>query len=84
MQPPSERAIGIAGFISEFEFAARLGVQIQTVRRWRRQRYGPSAVAVGKRLYYRENAAQTFAAEQAEAAPRHRGRPRKGARDAAD
>jgi hypothetical protein len=71
---------GIEGFITEFEFATQLGIAVATVRRWRRQRYGPQAVTIGRRFYYRENAASTFAAEeelkQAERAPRKRGRPR--------
>src|SRR5262252_6035403 len=74
---------GIEGFVTEFEFAAQLGVAVATVRRWRRQRYGPQAVAIGRKFYYREDAASTFAAaqlKQAEAAaepPRRGRRPRK-------
>jgi hypothetical protein len=69
----------IPGYIAEFEFAGQLGVAVATVRRWRRQRYGPQAVTIGRRFYYPENAAQTFADAQlkeAEAAaePRRRGR----------
>jgi hypothetical protein len=72
---------GIEGFITEFEHAAQLGIAVATVRRWRRQRYGPQAVTIGRKFYYREDAAQTFAIaqlERAEAAsePRRRGRPR--------
>jgi hypothetical protein len=73
---------GIEGFITEFEFAAQLGVAVTTVRRWRRQRYGPKAIAIGRRFYYRENAAQSFAVDQLKQAegerePPRRGRPRR-------
>ena len=29
---------GIEGFVTEFEFAAQLGIAVATVRRWRRHR----------------------------------------------
>jgi hypothetical protein len=76
-------ADGIPGYITEFELAAQLGVAVATVRRWRRQRYGPQAITIGRRFYYQENAAQTFADAQlkrseAAAHPPRRGRPRQG------
>jgi len=72
----------ISGFITEHQLARQLGLTLSTIRRWRRQRYGPQAVTIGRRFYYREDAAQTFAAaqlEKAEAAaePRRRGRQRR-------
>jgi hypothetical protein len=74
---------GIPGYITEVEFAAQIRVAVSTIRRWRRQRYGPQAVAIGRKFYYREDAASTFAAAQLEkteaaAEPPRRGRrPRK-------
>jgi hypothetical protein len=77
-QPP---ASGIPGFIDEQQFANQLGLSRATVRRWRRQGYGPAWIKIGRRDYTRETAAEEFAAAQlakAEAAakPRGRGRPR--------
>jgi hypothetical protein len=81
-ESPPQATSGIPGYISEVEFAAQLGVVLSTIRRWRRQRYGPQAVTIGRKFYYKQDAAQTFAAAQldkAEAAaePRRRGRPRR-------
>jgi hypothetical protein len=75
-------ASGIPGWITEQQYADQIGVSLATVRRWRRQHYGPTFVKIGRRDYCRENAAAEFAADQlkkAESAaePRPRGRPRR-------
>jgi hypothetical protein len=81
LQPPFARRIN--GYINEAELANQLGVAVPTLRRWRRKGYGPKAIPIGRKFYYRQDAAPTFAAAQlkkAEAAgepPRRgRGRPR--------
>jgi hypothetical protein len=73
-------ASGIPGYITERQFADQLGLSIATIRRWRRQGYGPAWVKIGRRDYTRENGAREFADEllgraQAQREPR-RGRPR--------
>jgi hypothetical protein len=81
--PPLEDESKIPGWITEAQFARQLGLSIATVRRWRRRRYGPPWVKIGRRDYTPENAAADFAAgllaaAEATAQPprRGRGRPR--------
>src|SRR5215472_9391040 len=75
--------IGIPGFITEEQLARQLGVALSTVRRWKRRRYGPKFVKLGRKDYCKETAAADFALElmakaEAAAEPPRRGRPRKG------
>jgi hypothetical protein len=55
--------VGIPGFITEAQLAQQLGVRVSTVRRWRKARYGPRFVRIGRRDYCRETAAADFAEE---------------------
>jgi hypothetical protein len=74
----------IPGFISIEQFARQMDVALSTVRRWKARRYGPTFVKIGRKDYCKDTAAADFAAALlAEAAPRPRGRPRKGPRHAA-
>jgi hypothetical protein len=71
----------IAGHITEGEQAARSGVTIATLRRWRVRGYGPKPVRFGRFILYAQDANEQFIAEQVTAAenshkPRGRGRPR--------
>jgi len=69
----------IPGFITEKAQAAKSGVSLATLRRWRKRGYGPRAVRYGRRFLYREDADVEFLARVAEAEaqqqPRRRGRP---------
>jgi hypothetical protein len=79
MQRPS-----LPGFRSEEEEAARLGIGLTTLRRWRRMRTDPPHVKVGRRILYDEDpeteirwlATQKVEAERKN---RRRGRPRRTA-----
>jgi hypothetical protein len=75
-------APAVPGFRSEEEQAARCGITVVTLRRWRARGYGPRAVKIGRAILYAENADTQFLVEQAAAAenalePRPRGRPRR-------
>jgi hypothetical protein len=83
--PPLEDESKIPGWITEAQFARQLGLSIATVRRWRRRRYGPPWVKIGRKDYTQANAAADFAAEllarrTAAAEVPGRGRPRRGGR----
>src|SRR5215469_11144283 len=70
----------IPGFITEKVQAAKFGISLATLRRWRKRGYGPSAVRCGRRFLYPEDADAQFLARQAAEAeaqqqPRRRGRP---------
>jgi hypothetical protein len=71
----------LPGFFDEDVEAARCGVTVPTLRKWRYRGYGPKAVRIGRVWMYPENADTQFMFEQAAAAesarqPRPRGRPR--------
>jgi hypothetical protein len=69
----------IPGHITEEEQAARSGVQVSTLRRWRRRGYGPKAVKFGRFVLYAADGNERFLAHLTAAAenhPRGRGRPR--------
>jgi predicted DNA-binding transcriptional regulator AlpA len=42
------------GILTENEFAAMLGLQIETIVRWRDHKIGPAFTRLGKSIYYRE------------------------------
>jgi hypothetical protein len=71
----------IPGYRSEEEQAARLGISIYTLRRWRRAGIGPRPIRLGRNDLYPENEEARFLDEKQAAAehkPRGRGRPRGG------
>ena len=68
---------GLAGYITEAEQAEKHDISLATLRRWRQQRYGPQAVQIGRRFYYREDATERWLAEQ-EAAAKASAEPRRG------
>jgi hypothetical protein len=82
-ESPPPATSGIPGYISEDEFARLVNRQPSTLRRSRKQHFGPTAVRIGPDFYYRETAPQDLldaemAKAEAERAPPRRGRPRKG------
>ncbi len=71
----------IPGYVTEETQALRSGVTLWTIRRWRRQGYGPRWAKFGRFVLYAEDANERFIAEEAAAAetrhnPPRRGRPR--------
>jgi hypothetical protein len=54
----------IPGYFSEAEEAARLGIGVATLRRWRRMKIGPASVRVGRRVLYPHDADEKWLAEQ--------------------
>jgi hypothetical protein len=49
-----------AGFISQHEQAARLGVTIRTLERWRKEHFGPPYCRAGKTVYYRDGSGEEW------------------------
>ncbi len=70
----------LVGFFTEGEEAARLGVDLRTLRRWRRAGYGPDATRIGRLVIYSEAAERRFlaAAEKPVALPAVRRRSANG------
>jgi hypothetical protein len=52
----------LAAYFTEAEEATRLGVDLRTLRRWRRAGYGPDATRVGRLVIYSEAAERRFLA----------------------
>jgi hypothetical protein len=86
---PKMTAPALPGYYSEQEEAARLGLALSSLRRWRRQKIGPASVRIGRRTLYRYDADEKWLAEEQATAerkkgsygltPPRRGRPRKNA-----
>jgi len=67
-------SIQIEGLRSEYEQAARLGVCVRTLRRWRDAHYGPDFIKLGRAYFYRPEAEAAFlASRSARSNPRRRG-----------
>jgi hypothetical protein len=60
----------LPGYFSEEEEAARLGIGLACLRRWRRDGMGPLAVKVGRHVVYPHDSDQKWVAEQQAAAER--------------
>jgi hypothetical protein len=48
------------GFLTLDQTAAELGIHVVTLKRWKARRYGPKAIRVGARWYYRREDWRTF------------------------
>jgi hypothetical protein len=68
----------IDGYIPESAQAEKHGVSLATLRRWRKQNYGPTAVQIGRKFFYRDYATEEWFKQQESAAsePARRGRRR--------
>jgi hypothetical protein len=70
----------LPGYFSEVEQAARLGISVSQLRRWRRAGRGPRPVSIGRHNLYTHESEAKWLAEQLAAAEqkpvRGRGRPR--------
>lgn len=63
----------LPGYYSEREQAARLGLALSSLRRWRRQRIGLVSVRVGRRVLYRHGADEEWLSRQQAADERKKG-----------
>jgi hypothetical protein len=52
----AENPLAVAGYLTEGEAAAQLGVAARTLRLWRQQRQGPPFLRLGQRILYRREA----------------------------
>lgn len=46
--------------VNEHDLAGELQVSVWTLRAWRRRSYGPAAVKLGKRVFYRRTELTAF------------------------
>ena len=62
----------LVGWISRLDLALKLGLSVDTLRRWDAQRMGPPSVRAGRKVYYRRAAVEEWLEEQEQNAPRRR------------
>jgi hypothetical protein len=60
----------LPGYYSEREQAARLGLALSSLRRWRRLKFGPTSVRIGRRVLYPHGADEKWLAAQQAATER--------------
>lgn len=63
----------ISDLIAEHEYAAQRGVSLRTVQRERAQRVGPPYIRLGRKIFYRPAAIETWLIAQEQAQPRAAG-----------
>lgn len=64
----------IQDLIDEAEYAKQRRVSIRTVQRERAQRIGPPFIRLGRKIYYRPAAIESWLLDQEQAQPRAGGR----------
>jgi hypothetical protein len=74
------RAPTIPGYFSEAEQAARAGVTVETLRRWRGKGIGPKHVHIGRHVAYPVGNDEKWIEQQAEAERKSRVRRLPGRR----
>jgi hypothetical protein len=52
------------GFVTEFELAAMLGLNVRTLRRWWAERTGPPVTKVGKFTYYAKSSVERWLSQR--------------------
>ena len=58
---PHARSKGLlAGWISRQELARELGLCVDTLGRWQRQRKGPACIKAGRKVFYRRSVVETW------------------------
>jgi hypothetical protein len=80
VQPDSDSADFLAGYINEQAYAARRGVSVRTCQRDRRLRQAPPYIQLGKRIYYRVDALRDWLIRRERADAPKPTAPRAGAR----
>jgi hypothetical protein len=68
--------ICLSGYIPETAQAEKHNVSVATLRRWKRLKYGPQPVQIGRKFFYRVDASERWleGQETAAAEPRRRRR----------
>lgn len=64
MADVSEKSSILDDWMSRGELAAELLVSVDTLARWEVRRLGPPSVRLGRRVYYRREAVQTWLVSQ--------------------
>jgi hypothetical protein len=63
----------IQDLLSEAEYADQRGVSVRTIARERAQRIGPPFIRLGRKIYYRPAAIETWLIAREQAQPRANG-----------
>ena len=63
----------LAGWISRQDLARELGLCIDTLGRWQRQRKGPACIKAGRKVFYRRSVVETWLEKQAQPCARKAG-----------
>jgi len=50
----------LAGWISRQKLAGELGVTVETLGRWQRQRSGPACIKAGRKVFYRRSTVESW------------------------
>jgi len=50
----------LAGWISRQKLADELGVTVETLGRWQRQRSGPACIKAGRKVFYRRSTVESW------------------------
>jgi len=50
----------LAGWISRPKLAEELGLTVDTLGRWQRQRTGPACIKAGRRVFYRRSVVENW------------------------
>ena len=58
----------LSGYLTEREMAAQLGISRRTLRQWRAVEAGPPRTIIGRKIYYRADAAADWLRSRQEAA----------------
>ena len=63
----------LAGWISRPDLARELGLCVDTLGRWQRQRTGPACIKAGRRVFYRRSVVENWLLAQETSRPRKAG-----------
>ncbi|UWQ90425.1 helix-turn-helix domain-containing protein [Rhodobacteraceae bacterium M382] len=63
----------LAGWISRQKLADELGVTVDTLGRWQRQRTGPACIKAGRKVFYRRSAVEAWLLKQEQSRTRKSG-----------
>jgi predicted DNA-binding transcriptional regulator AlpA len=68
-----------ARYVTEFDLAAMLGLNVRTLRRWWAERTGPPVTKIGKFTYYQKSAVERWLSQREQRPCRTRVRRREAA-----
>jgi len=63
----------LVGWISRQKLAGELGVTVDTLGRWQRQRKGPACIKAGRKVFYRRSTVENWLLKQEQSRTRKAG-----------